>query len=177
MLVEVAREPGTRRLALSGLSEREVAHYVELTASEIGSSELVAGLHAETEGNPLFVGETVRLLSVEGVRSESAAGARLVIPQSIRDVIARRLTHLSPECNRMLVLASVIGREFALDMLARMGGVSEDELLDLLDEALTARVVSDIPEGMGRLRFAHVLIRDTLIAEGGLARDGAVSRL
>ena len=43
-----------------------------------------------------------------------------------------------------------------------MGGVSENELLDTLDEALTARVVSDLPDGAGRLRFAHVLIRDTL---------------
>ena len=162
MLVEVAREPVTRPVALGGLSEPEVARYVELTASEIGSSELVAGLHAETEGNPLFLGEIVRLLSVEGFPSEAAAQARLAIPQSIRDVIARRLTHLSAECEQMLVLASVIGREFALDMLARMGGVSEDELLDILDGALTARVVSDLPDAAGRLRFAHVLIRDTL---------------
>ena len=77
-------------------------------------------------------------------------------------MIARRLTHLSDECNRVLVLASVLGREFALDALARMGGVSEDELLDTLDEAMAARVVSDVPGGPGRLRFAHVLIRDTL---------------
>jgi AAA ATPase domain len=162
MLVEVAREPVTRRIALGGLSEPEVAEYVDLTASELGSTELVRGLHAETEGNPLFVGEIVRLLSVEGVPTESAAEARLAIPQSIRDVIARRLTHLSPECRQMLVLAAVIGREFALDMLARMGGTSEDQLLDILDGALIARVVSDLPDGPGRLRFAHVLIRDTL---------------
>jgi DNA-binding SARP family transcriptional activator len=162
MLVEVAREPVTRSVALGGLSEPEVAQYVELTASEIASSELVTGLHAETEGNPLFVGEIVRLLSVEGVPSESAGEARLAIPQTIRHVIARRLTHLSAECNRMLVLASVIGREFALDMLARMGGVSEEDLLDILDGALIARVVSEPPDGTGRLRFAHVLIRDTL---------------
>ena len=71
MLAEVAREPATRRLALGGLSEREVAEYVELTASELASPELVAALHDEAEGNPLFVGEIVRLLAVEGVRSES----------------------------------------------------------------------------------------------------------
>ena len=45
----------------------------------------------------------------------------------------------------MLVLASVLGREFALDALARMAAVSEDELLDTLDEAIEARVVSDVP--------------------------------
>jgi DNA-binding SARP family transcriptional activator len=162
MLAEVGRERGTIRLSLGGLSESEVAEYVELTGSELASAELVAALHDETEGNPLFVSEIVRLLSVEGVTAESTAGVRLAIPQSVRDVIARRLTHLSEECNRVLVLASVIGREFGLDALARVAGHSEDELLDVLDEAMTARVVTDLPGAPGRLRFAHVLIRDTL---------------
>jgi eukaryotic-like serine/threonine-protein kinase len=159
-VAELAREPVTRRLALAGLSEREVAQYVAQTAAE--SAQLVAALHEETEGNPLFVGEMVRLLSVEGARLESGAELRLAIPQSIRDVIARRLTHLSQECNRLLVLAAVLGREFALDALARMGDVSEEPLLDVLDEAMAARVVSDVPGVADRLRFDHVLIRDTL---------------
>ena len=60
------------------------------------------------------------------------------------------------------MLASVLGREFDLDALAGLGGVSVDELLDLLDEAIAARVVSDVPGAPGRLRFSHVLIRDTL---------------
>ncbi len=162
MLAAVIREPVARRLTLGGLSVEEIDEYVEATASEIASGELVAALHAETEGNPLFVGEIVRLLSVEGLPAESPLEGRLAIPQSVRDVIARRLTHLSKECNRTLVLASVIGREFALDALARVAGVSEDELLDVLDEAMAARVVSDLPAGTVRLRFAHVLIRDTL---------------
>jgi DNA-binding SARP family transcriptional activator len=162
MLGEVAREPVTRRLSLGGLGEREVAEYLELTASKIASPELGAALHDGTEGNPLFVGEIVRLLSVEGVPFESASAVRLAIPQSVRDVIARRLTHLSDECNRVLLLASVLGREFDLDALARLSGVSVEELLDTLDEAMAARVVADLPGAPGRLRFAHVLIRDTL---------------
>jgi DNA-binding SARP family transcriptional activator/tetratricopeptide (TPR) repeat protein len=162
MLAAVIREPVTHRLTLGGLSVGEVGEYVEATASEIASAALVAALHAETEGNPLFVGEIVRLLSVEGAPAKPAVAVRLAIPQSVHHVIARRLTHLSEDCNRMLMVASVIGREFALGLLARVGAVSEDELLDMLDEAMAARVVSDLPAGTARLRFAHVLIRDTL---------------
>ena len=172
MLAEAAREPGTRRLPLGRLSEGEVAEYVELTAPAIASADLVATLSEETEGNPLFVEEIVRLLSAEGVRSEG-----LAIPQSVRDAIARRLTHLSDECNRVLVLASVLGREFALDALDRLAGVSEDELLDVLDEAMAARVVSDITGAPGRLRFAHVLIRDTLYEGLTSARRVRLHRL
>jgi hypothetical protein len=43
------------------------------------------------------------------------------------------------------VLASVLGREFAVAALARLAGVSDEELFDLLDEALVGRVVSDVP--------------------------------
>jgi class 3 adenylate cyclase/tetratricopeptide (TPR) repeat protein len=170
MLVEVAREPGTRRLSLGGLSEREVTRYVEWTAPAIASPELGAALHAQTEGNPLFVAETVRLLSLEGIEPDSAGRLRLAIPRTVQGVIARRLTHLSEDCNRLLVLASVLGREFALDALARLGSLSVDQLLELLDEALAARVVSDVPGAPGRLRFSHVLIRDTLYDGLGAAR-------
>ena len=160
MLADVTREPVTRRLSLGGLDEQHVAEYVELTASGT-SPEAVATLHEETEGNPFFLGETVRLLALEGLRHE-AAGARIAVPPSVRDVISRRLGHLSDDCNRVLVLASVLGREFTIDAAARVAGVSEDALLETLDEAMVARVVSDSPGGPGRLRFAHVLIRDTL---------------
>jgi eukaryotic-like serine/threonine-protein kinase len=173
MLVEVARESSTTRLSLSGLTQDDVAEYVEQSASELASSELTAALHSETEGNPLFIGETVRLLALEGI----AIGDRIAIPQSIRDVISRRLAHLTEECNRVLVLASVLGREFAISGLARLSGVPEDELLETLDEAMAARVVSDVPGGPGRLRFAHVLIRDTLYEGLTTARRVRMHRL
>ena len=161
MLAGLAREPVSRRLSLTGLSESDVMEYVELTASGIASAKLATALHDETEGNPLFVVETVRLLSVEGLGADPAE-PRISIPQSVKDVIARRLSHLSEECNRVLVIASVLGREFAHAALAGASEVSEDELLETLDEAMAARILSDVPGAAGRLRFAHVLIRDTL---------------
>ena len=162
MLAEVTSESAVRRLALDGLTESEVGEYLELTASELASPQLVAALHRQTVGNPLFVGEIVRLLSVEGELPGSADEPRLTIPQSVRDVIARRVNHLSSESNGLLVVASVLGREFGSDVLARLGGVSDDELLEWLDEAIAAGVVSEVPGSPGGLRFEHVLIRDTL---------------
>jgi tetratricopeptide (TPR) repeat protein len=84
---------------------------------------------------------------------------RIAIPETVRDVLSRRLAHLSKECNRVLALASVLGREFPLGPLVQMSGESEDALLEALDEATAARITSDAPVG---LRFSHVLIRDVL---------------
>jgi DNA-binding SARP family transcriptional activator/tetratricopeptide (TPR) repeat protein len=161
VVTELNREPVTTSLALAGLNKADVAQFIELASGDTAREELVATIHDETGGNPLFVGEIVRLLAADGSLDDPDAMLP-AIPQTVRDVIARRLRHLAAECNRVLVLASVLGREFRLDALAQMSAVSEDELFETLDEAMAAKVVSDVPGSLGRLRFAHVLIRDTL---------------
>jgi tetratricopeptide (TPR) repeat protein len=171
MLAEVSREPVTRRVALGGLSGQDVADYIEQAAAGLASPELAAALHEQTEGNPLFLAEIVRLLALEG------PGAAPAIPESVREVIRRRLDHLSEACNRLLVLAAVLGREFALDALTRIADLSADELLDTLDEAMLARVVLEVPGASGRLRFAHILIRDTLYDDLTTARRVRFHRL
>jgi tetratricopeptide (TPR) repeat protein len=170
-LMELAREPVTRSLELAGLGEPEVARFLELAAPGAPAAALAPAVHAETEGNPLFVGEILRLLAAEQ-RLDEPATAPLAIPQSVREVIGRRLRHLSYECNELLILASVLGREFDLDALARISGLERDAILELLDEATDARVVSEVPGGIGRVRFAHALIRDA--AYHGLARSRRV---
>jgi tetratricopeptide (TPR) repeat protein len=173
MLAEVVREPTTSRLALGGLTESNVAEYVELTAGQAPPSELVAALHEETDGNPLFLVEMVRLLAIEGRSPETARD----IPESVRDVISRRLAHLSEECHRVLVLASVLGREFTPAALARLAGISQDDVLEALDEAMSAGVVNAVPGALDHVRFAHVLMRDTLYEGLTTARRVRVHRL
>jgi DNA-binding SARP family transcriptional activator len=159
-LTELARESVTRSLALGGLAQVDVARFIEETADRPPEAVLVEAVFGETEGNPLFVGEIVRLLAAEGRLDEP--GLELAIPRSVKDVIGRRLRRLSDGCNRTLTLASVLGREFDLDALARVSGLDRESLLELLEEALSERVVSDVPGASARKRFAHVLVRDTL---------------
>ena len=64
-----------------------------------------------------------------------------------------------------LTTACVLGREFGIDTLARMIDREPREALQLLDEALEARVVGAVPGAPGRLRFSHALVRDTLYDE------------
>jgi tetratricopeptide (TPR) repeat protein len=164
-LAELTREPVTRRIELGGLLESEVAEYISRTTDLAPERTVVAEIHAETEGNPLFVAEVTRLLLGEGALEAGAAPASIRIPQGVRDVIGRRLRRLPEDSRRVLTFASVLGREFPLDALARLSELSDSALLDLLDEAMAARVVGDAPDAPGRLRFTHVLIRDTLYQE------------
>ena len=73
-----------------------------------------------------------------------------------------RLGGLSGECNRVLTVASAIGREFDFDLLARMTDSSDDDLLDVVDEAVSARVIEDTSGAIERYRFTHALIQQTL---------------
>jgi DNA-binding SARP family transcriptional activator len=163
-LDELRRQPVTRSLPLIGLPETDVGTFVSLATGLEPAAQLVSALHRATDGNPLFVGEVVRLLtSEEALESITDSEAwRRMVPEGVRAVIRRRLRHLSDNCRLVLVLASVLGREFDLAALERVSEVSGDQLLDVLDEAAKERVVADVPGQPGRMRFAHVLIRDTL---------------
>jgi tetratricopeptide (TPR) repeat protein len=164
-LAELGREPVTRRIRLAGLSELEVGRLAEITAQTAPRRQLVAELHADTDGNPLFVSEIVRLLAAEG-RMGAAEPSSFPIPETIREAIGQRLRRLSGECRRVLSLGSVFGREFGLVALERVADYTGiDKLLSVLDEALAARVVEEVPGGVGRLRFGHALTRDTLYSE------------
>jgi DNA-binding SARP family transcriptional activator len=162
-LAELVREPLTAYIALAGLSERDVAKYVELSTGVEQAPDVVQAIHAETEGNPLFMAEVVRLLASEGNVTER--GAHLRIPPGVRAVIGRRIGRLSDRCRNLLVSGSVMGREFDLDALARLSRLAPRELLDVLDEAMAEGVLGDVPGSPGRVRFGHALIRDTLYEE------------
>ena len=125
-------------------------------------------IHGETEGNPLFVSELVRLLGADGRLAEQKAG--LGIPSGIRSVIGQRVSRLSAGCRDLLAPASVLGREFELETLSRLTATSTDELIDVLDEAMSERVLGEVPGSPGRVRFAHALIRDVLYDEVTPAR-------
>ena len=163
-LSELARERVTRRIHLTGLTKSDVARYLELETRATPSSDLATAIHDETEGNPLFVGEVVRLLAAEGdlANVDSKTLSTLGIPQGVREVIGRRLRSLSDEGAELLALASVLGREFRVDVLERLAKSHVDRVLEALDEAMSARLVMPVPGTLGRQRFAHALIRDTL---------------
>jgi tetratricopeptide (TPR) repeat protein len=161
-LVQLAREPATRFVPLTGLAEPDVTRFIDQTTGVIPPASLVSAVFEETEGNPLFVGELVRLLAQEGRLTYVAPGARLTIPASVREVIGRRLDHLSEGCRRQLRISSVIGREFDLALVVRVAQQPDRLILDHLDEASRARVIGEVAGVAGRFRFSHALIRDAL---------------
>ncbi len=166
-LGELNRENLSQRVLLRGLTENDVRRFVEVTAGTSPPDALVAAVYRETEGNPFFVNEIVRLLVADG-RLEKAEGVKewsVTIPQSVREVVGRRLDHLSDECNKVLTIGSVIGREFGVKLLEKVAEVKGDRLLEALEEAMAARVIAELPRATDQYWFSHALIRETLYEE------------
>ena len=65
-IAEIAREPVARVLRLSGLPAEAVSEFIRSTANVRPPDHVVAAVTRATKGNPLFVGEAVRLLSRKG---------------------------------------------------------------------------------------------------------------
>jgi tetratricopeptide (TPR) repeat protein len=171
-LGELARHGLSNRILLAGLTQENVAHFIEMTTGCEPSEKLVAAVHKDTEGNPFFVNEVVRLLASEGrlEPSEESASIGIRIPEGVREVIGRRLDHLSKDCNRILSIASVVGREFSIDILEPLCDFSCDRLLEVLEEAATTHVINEVPRLIGNYTFSHALIRETLYDELSIAR-------
>ncbi len=167
-LADLRQLEGVERIALQGLGADEVAQMLAAAAGheldEHGLA-LAAEIAAETGGNPFFVGEVLRslvesgsLLYDEGTgRWSIDRSSALGLPESVRDVIGRRVERLGDETREVLTLAAVIGRSFELELLGMLVEVGENKLLDHLESAVAASLLDESTEQVGRFRFVHQL--------------------
>jgi predicted ATPase len=151
-LGELTRETLFQRVLLRGLGQEDVGRFIELVAGIMPPAGLTEAVYRQTEGNPLFVTEVVRLLVQEGAlaagqphwAAPTGSGHPPVgavprgrpdswtvrIPEGVKEVIGRRLNRLSQRCNQTLTIAAVVGREFTLEQLKPLiEDMTEDRLL------------------------------------------------
>ncbi len=173
ILHDLQREFAATRIRLSGLATDHVHCFVDSWTDHSATPQLKDWIAATTEGNPLFMTEMLtHLAETGGVDGKLAAAAstHLGLPEGIRYVIRRRFARLSPASKKLLTLGAVIGREFSLPLIEMLLDMPEDEVLDGIEEALAAKVVSEIPGATERFSFTHALIRETLYGDTMAAR-------
>jgi len=154
-------------IELEALQREESEQLVDalLDGGEL-SEEARRELLDKTEGNPLFVEETMRLVAEEG------AGSVERIPDTVQALIAARIDRLPAESKMLLQRAAVIGRIFWAGALERLS--PELESLEApLDDLLLRDFVLDEPRssirGEQAYRFKHVLIRE--VAYSGVSKS------
>jgi tetratricopeptide (TPR) repeat protein len=145
--------------------------------------ELRATLIEKAEGVPLFIEEVTKTLLDLGVLQRDNGGYRLVkslgevhVPDTIQGIIMARLDRLGEDGKRTVQLASVIGRQFLVRLLARVAGLS-DQLDGLLRELQALEIIYEqglVPEPA--YVFKHAVIQDVAYQSLLLQRRKALHR-
>jgi tetratricopeptide (TPR) repeat protein len=169
-LVDWNRERLVTRIPLRRFDQTETSEQLGALLGERVSADFGDAVHRETEGNPFFVEEVLKALIEKGsVRRESGRWNRcdveqLVIPQSMKEAIGSRLDRVSKDSNEVLRAAAVLGKTFTFEELtAAAGDQGEDALLDALDEAVGAQLIT--ADRNESFTFTHDKIREVLYEE------------
>jgi DNA-binding SARP family transcriptional activator len=187
MLGGLRRSEGVVRIELPGFDQAGVVSFVEAVSGQVMDDRGVAlahAIHAETDGNPFFVGEVLRHLFDVGAVSRDQDGRWVVkrdvgsasLPAGVREVIDARVVRLGRASAANLSLAAVIGRDFDLDLLLAAAETTPDELLDILEDAATVSLVREPADMPGWYSFTHALIQRTLYEGIGASRRALLHR-
>jgi hypothetical protein len=161
-LCRLARESSTQRLFLTGLSPAQCAQWAApLIPVPTDAEALGAALHRETNGNPFFLGEIVRLLASEGGIKTGWDARR--IPHGVREVVSRRLDRLGAACRGALTVAALLGDTIDPTILREI--LDDKRTADFLHAAVRDRLLIESGNRRPQYGFAHALVRRVLADE------------
>lgn len=178
--------PGSRyrlvRIELGRLGTMEVQAMVSSMLGGVDVPKFAEWIYGHTGGHPLFVLETVHLLLSEGTlrrrhdgrwvltvaeRPEGDATADELclpdFPESLYDVIRRRLEQLDPDTKAVLRAAAVIGPVASLELLARATGRDEHDLLWHASALCRAAMLTPLGDYADSFRFDHDMVREVVL--------------
>ncbi len=181
LLADLRRTEGFDRIKLNGLADTDVLDLARARgATELDDAavELIHSIRHEANGSPLYVTEMFRSLAETGVIElregrwvATAALEDIELPENVRDVIDRRVARLDPDVVDTLTIASVAGQHFDLEVLSAVSRLDGDTILDRLEEAIAARIVTE-SGGSGTFSFTHALVQRSLYENLSVTRRG-----
>jgi hypothetical protein len=168
MLQALRHEGQVSEIDLPPLDEAETRTLATRIAGHEIGLETAQRLFRETEGNPLFVVETVRagfssqdrdvvVAAHRGLLHDPLAGED-GMPSKVQSVLEARLSQISPPSRELAGLAATIGREFSFKLLATASGCDEDTLVRQLDELWQRRIIRE--HGADSYDFSHDKLRE-----------------
>ncbi|HSJ86886.1 MAG TPA: AAA family ATPase [Anaerolineales bacterium] len=166
---QLRMEEKTSSIELSPLDAAETAKLAsEVQGSALGEMDILRLFH-ETEGNPLFVVETVRAQVAGSVAVETDRGNPSTSddthppPPRVHAVIVGRLIQLSPQARSVAEIGAVIGRAFPLDLLLQAGRENEETVVSALNELWQKRIVRE--HSVNIFDFTHDKLREIAYSE------------
>ena len=158
-----ARCAGAGRIDLGPLDGSELRTFID---EALAGFELSAQRRREIalagEGNPFYTEELLKN-AVQEALDHTGRWESTLIPPSVRATLLERLRPFGDEDRRILTHAAVIGRTFALDLLASVAGVESKSLLTTLRRARDYQLIEELQSGL--FRFRHGLTREAICGD------------
>jgi len=155
----------TTRLCLRPLDVSETTGLISsMFGDEHVSEEFAAFLHDCTEGVPLAVEESVRLLCerADVVRRDGRWVRHNIdqfgVPPTVRDAVLERADRLTADARAILQAAAVLAEPAAEPVLIAVSGIPASRVRAGLSDALTSGLLTEnFLNGQGLVSFRHVL--------------------
>ncbi len=164
VLVQLARLDWCERFRLGPLDRRSVEELVHRIGGSDVDDAAVNAIVDRSEGNAFFTVELARLILIGG-GADPGFG---LIPDTVREVVARRLDALDPGAVALLRAAALIGRTFDLMVVAEAVDLTPAEALELADSAAAEGIIDEAEPG--EYRFSHLLVIEAIVAALGSFR-------
>lgn len=157
-----------QRVHLTGLSQTSIAEVAERLCDVRLSESAIQLIYQQTDGNPLFAIELIKVLIDESAGGEIAT-LHTRIPAGVHETIGRRLIRLSDRCNELLCVAAVHGRQFTARDISATNGEDVQRVLIDLEPAVDAGILQCDADTPDSYQFTHALIRETIYEDLAVA--------
>jgi predicted ATPase len=166
------RESGSVPILLSGLTTEETARLVRELKGVEPSAEFAEALHGKTGGVPLFIRQVLESDWAARALQGFTIATSVDMQNAMLASVERYLDRVSPACRETLTWAAVLESTSEFALLAEVTGTDREQLLDHLEEARRAHLVTKRRDG--RYMFLVPLVGDVLLKQ--LGASGRASR-
>jgi len=126
----------------------------------------------KTDGNPYFTINVLRSMLEDGVITVTNRTLEhdwdklrnVNTEQEVLNIINRKLTLLDEDAVTLLEIAAVIGYEFSLELLSYITDVKLNDMLPLIDHAVTMQFINYASTRKNLVSFAHKQIYEFFLA-------------
>lgn len=161
-LLELRKMARLVEIELASLARSDAVTLAHQTAGRPLSPQEETAIYTSSEGNPLFIVETVRAGLIAADADGKSTAGMPALPPRIKAVLEARLTTLSPLARTIVEGAAVIGRAFGHELLADAISSDETALVAALDELWRRRIlkVHEQLESAISYDFSHEKLRE-----------------
>lgn len=167
LIGSLARDRVGETILIDPLTREQTTSMLECILHTEPDPAFASAIWRRSEGNPFFVEELISVLAGGGAIEPTAEAAAILerapLPSTVREAILERGKALGPRAVETLSAAAVIGRSFDFEDLREVLGISELELLEMLEKLVAHQLLKeDRLERKDSYSFPHALMQEAM---------------